>query len=255
MSVLALSLLAISGLVVGILIGTVGIGGVLLVPILTYGFGIQVHAAIAAAMFSYLFSGMAGAVLYARRGSIRWRMAIWLFAGAMPGAFAGAALAAGTPGIGLEFLIALLILFAGFNALRSSGEAAKRRRELAGLPLAAIGAATGFGSAMTGTGGPLILVPILVSLRMQVLTAVGLSQAIQIPVAALATVGNLVYGAVDFVVGTVIAVALVAGVAIGVRFAHAVSGVALRRVLAWVLVLVGMLMAVRAALHGLSLVA
>ena len=38
--------------VVGVLIGAIGIGGVLLVPMLTYVLGISIHVAIATAMFS-----------------------------------------------------------------------------------------------------------------------------------------------------------------------------------------------------------
>ena len=57
---------------VGFLIGCVGIGGVLLVPFLTFGMGFGVHASIAAAMFGFIFVGMVGAYLYACHGSIQW---------------------------------------------------------------------------------------------------------------------------------------------------------------------------------------
>src|SRR5262249_10347729 len=56
-------------LVSGLLIGCVGIGGVLLVPVLTLA-GVDVHAAIAASMFSFIFSGLIGVWLYQRKGSI-----------------------------------------------------------------------------------------------------------------------------------------------------------------------------------------
>ena len=75
---------------IGVLIGCVGIGGVLLVPALAILGAVPVHAAIAAAMFSYLFSGGAATWVYARQGSIDWRASAWLGAGAMPAAFAGA---------------------------------------------------------------------------------------------------------------------------------------------------------------------
>ena len=226
---------------VGVLIGGVGVGGVLLVPMLTFVFGLDIHVAIAAAMFSYLFSGAVGAAIYARNHSIRWAMALWLFAGAMPAAFAGAMASSVSPTRGLEFLIALLIVFAGANALLTRGDDDRGGRPLNAVALAAIGAVTGFGSALTGTGGPLILVPILVWLKVPALTAVGLSQAIQLPIASLATIGNFLYGSVDMVVGGVIAVALMAGASLGARFAHAVSPSTLRTVVAWVLVAVGLL--------------
>ena len=52
---------------------------------------------------------------------------------------------------------------------------------------------------LSGTGGPLVLVPILIAIKLPVLTAVGLSQVIQIPVAVASTFGNILYGELDFV--------------------------------------------------------
>lgn len=225
--------------IVGVLIGGIGIGGVLLVPILTYIFAIDVHMAIAAAMFSYLFSGLVGATIYARKRSINWKMALWLFAGAMPTAFMGAFVVSAVPARGLEFLIATLIVFAGANALLTPVEDTNGDHLLGPVPLLVIGAITGFGSAMTGTGGPLVLVPILIWLKVPTLTAVGLSQAVQLPIASLATIGNFIYGTVDMVIGGVIAAALMIGAATGAHLAHAVSQVTLRRIVAWVLVAVG----------------
>jgi uncharacterized membrane protein YfcA len=235
------------GLLVGILVGCIGIGGVLLVPALTYIGGMDIHVAIASCMLAYLFSGLMGAVAFARRGSIRWSMAGWLCAGAMPGAYLGAAGVSLLPALALELLIAGLILFAGVHALASGAGGAGAERRLGPLPLVLIGMVTGFGSAMSGTGGPLILVPLLVWLELPILTAVGLSQVIQLPVAALATAGNLTYGRIDLAVALGVAVLLVAGVAVGARIAHRVSADALKRTVAMALMGVGMLIAGRIA--------
>ena len=77
-------------LLVGVLIGSIGVGGVLLVPALTYISGIEIHIAIAACMLSYAFSGSVGAMIYARHKTIRWETGLWLCLGAMPGAYLGA---------------------------------------------------------------------------------------------------------------------------------------------------------------------
>ncbi|MDA0305990.1 MAG: sulfite exporter TauE/SafE family protein [Proteobacteria bacterium] len=245
MEVSTLALIGILSIFVGILIGSIGIGGILLVPMLTVVFGLGVHEAIGAAMFSYMFSGVVGAVLYARKGSIRWNMAFWLFAGAIPAAFAGAFLSSVISSRGLELFIALLVIFAGANAVFSRGKDDKEERTLDGPALIGIGAVTGVGSALSGTGGPLVLVPILVWLKVPVLTAVGLSQAVQLPIAALATAGNFIYGSVNMAVGVTLALALMIGAAIGVRIAHAVSRNTLRNFVAWVLVGVGIFMIIR----------
>lgn len=239
-----LGLLVLLGLAVGVLIGCIGIGGVLLVPSLTYIGGLQVHVAIATCMFSYLFSGAVGALEFARRGSIRWSMCGWLCAGAMPGAFLGAANVSVIPGVYLELLIAALILLSGVHALlRRDGSGEGRVPGVTQLVI--IGAITGYGSAMSGTGGPLLLVPILVYLRVPMLTAVGLGQVIQLPIAALATWGNLVYGNVDFAVGLGIAALLMIGVTAGARIAHWVPSHVLRRIVAVVLLLVSVLILAR----------
>ena len=75
---------------VGLLIGSVGIGGVLLVPALKFMGGIDLHSAIPACMLSYMVTGSVGAFIYARHGTINWSMAIKVCAGALPGAYLGA---------------------------------------------------------------------------------------------------------------------------------------------------------------------
>ena len=241
------------GLVVGVLIGCVGIGGVLLVPALAYAWGFDVHTAVATSMWAFVFGGAAGAALYSRRGSIDWRAAGWLCAAAMPAALAGALAMAAIPARALELVIAVFIAAAGADALRrrNAGTA-----DMAPLPpgpvLAVIGAVTGFGSALTGTGGPLILLPILVWLRVPVLAAVGLSQAVQFPIAVLASAGNIAGGHADLAAGSVIAAALVVGVVAGARAAHAVPTRVLQATVAVVLVGVGVLMAGRVAYGWLA---
>ena len=244
------SILALIGLLsafVGVLIGGIGIGGVLLVPMLAFVFGMNVHSAIAVAMFSYIFSGIVGATIYARQRSINWGMALWVFVGATPSAFAGALAATAISPRGLELIIALFVVFAGANALATHGEHVDRSAPLSPQALVLIGALTGFGSALSGTGGPLVLVPILVWLKLPILTAVGLSQAVQLPIATLATAGNFISGSVDITVGSVVAAALMVGAAVGARAAHAVSRDTMRTVVAWVLVAVGVFIIVRVA--------
>lgn len=245
MSGLMLLLLAAFSVFVGALIGAAGIGGVLLVPFLTYVLGVDIHLSITAAMFGFIFAGAVGAVSYARHGSIRWRMAGWLIAGAMPAAFLGSLTASASSGRILEVAIAALLLFAGFNALRPSTQNNDVGREFGPIALILIGAVTGYGSAMTGTGGPLILVPLMVWLKVPVLTAVGLSQATQFPLASLATAGNMAFGTVDLALGAAVAVGLACGVAVGAKVAHAIAPDTMKRVVAWITVCVGVFVAGR----------
>ena len=252
MEISTLALVGFLSIFIGILIGGIGIGGVLLVPMLTLIFGLSIHVAICAAMFSYIFSGLVGAILYARQRSINWSMAFWLFAGAIPAAFAGAFLSSIISAQGLEFFIAMLIIFVGANAVISGGEE-KKETDLKKTTLIGLGTITGIGSSLSGTGGPLILVPILVWLKVPVLTAVGLSQAVQLPIAILATAGNLIYSYVDIKIGIILALALMIGASIGARVAHAVSKTTLKHFVAWVLVVVGTIMVIRVMRDWLGL--
>jgi uncharacterized membrane protein YfcA len=106
---------------------------------------------------------------------------------------------------------------------------------------------TGFISALSGTGGPLVLVPILIWLDFQVLTAVGLSQVIQLPIALLATAGNLLYDSLDVALGGFLAIGLAVGVWAGAQIAHAMPRTALRRMVSVVLVVVGVLICIKTA--------
>ena len=129
---------------VGALIGAIGIGGVLLVPLLTLAFGMGVHVAIATASFTYLFTGIVGVVEYARRGTIRWSTVIWLCVGGMPGAYLGAMTAWHMPGPILEVIIGFLVLLSGFQSLRSRRETTVEQKRLIPSALFGIGIVTGF---------------------------------------------------------------------------------------------------------------
>ena len=85
-------------------------------------------------------------------------------------------------------------------------------------------------------------------LRMPALGAIGLSQAVQLPIALLATIGNMMYGDVDWTISSILAGAIVVGTALGARVAHIVPKKQLSKVLACVLVLVGLFIACRLAL-------
>lgn len=231
-------------LVSGLLIGCIGIGGVLLVPILSLA-GIDVHEAIAASMFGFIFSGLIGTWLYARRSSIDWASAAWLGAGAMPGAFAGALLAARLSGDVLLFFVGVAVILSGLRALLRRPATSEGSAHLPAAMLFAIGLGVGIGSAVTGTGGPVLLVPLLMWLRVPVLAAVGLSQAIQIPIAGLASAGNFIAGHLDPRLAILLSIGLTLGSAAGTRIAHALPSLLLTRLVAVVLLLVGALLIVR----------
>jgi uncharacterized membrane protein YfcA len=243
---MALAFVVVLALVSGVLIGCIGIGGVLLVPVLSL-LDVPVHRAVAAGMVAFIASGVIGTWHYARRGSIDWPSAAWLCVGAAPAAFLGAALGNRANGLVLTALIGITVVFAGARALgrvrRSEGF---RRPTLAPPALALIGAAVGVASAVTGTGGPVLLVPVLLWLELPILMAIGLSQAIQLPIALTATVGNVVYGVLDWELAGLLSAGIVVGSWAGAHLAHTVPMPVLTRLVGIVLLLVGAVLIVRA---------
>ena len=230
-------------LIVGLLIGAVGIGGVLLVPALAFIADIGVHEAIPACMLSYLATGTIGVIVYARHGSVQWDAVLWLCIGAVPAAFLGSISLLSIPAIWVKLLIASLMIFAGTDALiksyKSKAPTAHTRILSRGQYLL-IGFVTGFGSAITGTGGPLIVVPIIIYLGLPVLTAVGLSQAIQIPIATFASIGNWMSGNLNFSLALIIAASMVFGTLLGALLIHRLPIEPIRKFVAFLLVFVGL---------------
>lgn len=239
--------IAVTGVVIGIAIGAVGIGGVLLVPFLTLTLGIDVKHAIAAALLSYVPSCVVAVVLYARRGSIPWREAALLCMAALPTAWVGAHAAQQAPAGLLEAAIGALLLAGGIYALLPPRDVAIEQRRLAPATLLGLGGGTGFVSALTGAGGAFVLLPILLLLDIPVLAAIGLGQAIALPIAGLASLANIVAGIMDVWLAAGLAVTLTLGIAIGTPIAHALPQRLLRRLLGSAVLLAGGAMLVRTA--------
>lgn len=229
------------GFAAGLLIGCVGVGGVILAPLLVYAAGYEPAAAIAGATFAYIVSGVVGAAAYARKGSIDWRSALWLWVGAAPAALLGALTVSVAPGEALEAAIGLLALGGGLHALFSRAPEAQAAA-LRPATLVGVGSCAGYLSALTGTGGPLALAPMLMALGAPVLTTLGLAQAIQLPIATMATAGNVFTGILDLGLGLSLAVGISLGVWIGARMAHALPRETLRRGVSALMLLVGVLL-------------
>jgi uncharacterized protein len=237
--VAALLLIALLGIGSGLMIGCVGIGGVILVPALVFLARVPIEVSIPAAMIAYILSGLVATAIFARNKSIHWSMAGWLCAGAAPTAFAGAWAVSVVSPLLLETGLGLLTLFSGLNSLRTTHASEDLAPSQSNKGLVLVGAVTGFLSSVSGTGGPLVLVPILIAKSIPVLTAVGLSQAIQIPIGVAATLGNAVYGQLNLELGGLLAASLTAGTWYGARLAHVVRRETLRRTVAVMLVVVG----------------
>jgi len=243
----------IAAVILGIAIGATGIGGVLLVPILTMALGIDVKRAISAALLGYLPGCAVAVVLYARRGSMVWKDVWPLCLAALPAAWAGALAARDMPALLLEAAIGALLLMGGLYAWRTPRDVPVAGRRLGTSTLLALGGGTAFVSALTGAGGAFVLLPMLLLLNMPVLPAIGLGQAIALPIAGLASVANIQAGLVDVRLAALLAIALSVGIAVGTPIAHALPQPMLRRLLGGVVVIAGASMLLRTVVHLLGM--
>lgn len=239
-------------LIVGALIGTVGVGGILLIPALNMFAGLSTHASMATALFSFIFTGILGTWLYQRHGTIQWGITVPVCAGGLVSGYAGAMANAAVPAAALNLLLAGVIIFAGFYALfpAKGGTIVYERGNTKQLCLLiVIGCVVGFGSGLTGVGGPVLSVPLMVIIGFHPLTAIATSQVIQITAALSGSMGNLSNGLINFQLAWWITLVELAGVALGVRLAHAVPSAVLKKMVSGVCILVGGFIAVRTLLN------
>ena len=136
-------------------------------------------------------------------------------------------------------------MVAGIYALRDRASQSESSTSSSGFELIAIGTITGIGSALTGTGGPLLLIPILIWRKVPVLTAIGLSQAIQVPISLMATLGNFIHADVDLRLGIGLALVLAVGALLGAKTVHLLPIGLIRKMVAILLVAVGLMILLR----------
>lgn len=245
MSLLALSLVLFAGLAVGM----TSVGGVLLVPVLSAVDGVPLDRAVPAAVFAFLLTGCATAAhhLWAQqRARVSGRLPIAvprarllaLQGAALLGAAAGALSLRWMSGTGLHLALALLALGSGLQALFT-----RAPPETGPLPsatvLMGIGLVVGMGSAWTGTGGPILLLPALMLLATPLRAAIVMAMALQIPIAGAASAVNWWAGQLDLRLGFALAAPLLTGWAIGLWIATRMSTARLRQMLGALLVATG----------------
>jgi uncharacterized membrane protein YfcA len=230
-------------LLAGALIGASGIGGVLLVPLLTRLGAVPLPQAIAASSLAFALPALVAL------GPLRRQRALAaqcrpLLAGAFAGGAAGALLVYHLPGSALMLGVTALVLFAGLRGLSApagadTGAGATPAAPLGTATWLALGVAVGIGSALTGTGGPVLVLPLLLLLRQPVMLAVVAAQAIQLPVALASSAMHAWAGRLDLQLAALCGALLLAGALAGQRAAAGLDHRQLQRVVSVLLLAVG----------------
>jgi uncharacterized protein len=133
MSVLAFTVLVFAGsLIAGLLGALTGLGGgVVLVPLLTLAFHVDLRYAISASLISVIATSSGAAAAYVREGYSNVRIGIFLEVATTLGALLGAFLAAKVPLRGLAILFGAVLIYSAWLSWHGDPEDAEPRENRA----------------------------------------------------------------------------------------------------------------------------
>ena len=196
-------ILLATGVGVGFAGGLLGLGGAFIMTPVQYfiytDMGLPTDLAIKLAFGTSLLVilplAASGAWRHSLKGAVRWRPAFIMGACALVFAFGGASLAAHLPGEGLKLAFGALILASALRMLTTPPRSPHTEPRQNPWLLIALAAPIGFVSGILGTGGGILLIPVLVlALRFPMHNAVGTSLAVMLFTAAGGAIGYLVNG-------------------------------------------------------------
>jgi uncharacterized membrane protein YfcA len=174
-------------LLAGVAVGATSIGGVLVVPVLTLMLGYDMPLAIAAASLTFLITGMFSLWLNPQ-GWRGMRLGDPLLLGfSLLGAVLGACVADLVPAVWVRRWIGVLALGSGLQTLwRVAQWSHPAQAALRDWPTVMeqswVGMFIGVGSALSGTGGPVMLMPYLLLTRRELMRSVSTALILQVPI-------------------------------------------------------------------------
>jgi uncharacterized membrane protein YfcA len=243
-----------------------GVGGAFITIPITYwviaGMGVSPDTAIKIAIGTNLLvilaTAISGALGHNRRGAVRWKVALGLGLCGLAGAWVGATLAVRLPGESLRvgfggLVLAVALWMALDTALNLTKEKGKPKENLAAL--VPCGFPIGMITGLTGTGGGILAVPLLVlAFGFSTHLAVGTSTAMIIFTSLGGVIGYAVNGPgvpellphslgyVNLPIWLCLAATSVPMAQVGARVAHALPAKRLRYVFIAIMVYVGLKM-------------
>jgi uncharacterized membrane protein YfcA len=246
------------GALAGTLAGMFGIGGgLIIVPVLIFSFGLQginpdvaVHLAIGTTLAAIVFTSISSIRTHHQHHAVRWDIFWPMTVGIVVGALLGAKSAAMLSGETLQIIIGVFVILMAIKML--TGANPKPGRDIPGHPaLAAVGGFIGWASAIFGIGGGSLTVPYLSWCNVRMQHTVGTSAACGLPIALAGAVGNIWTGwgdisLPDYSLGFIYLPALLGIILTSVFFArfgaalaHRLDGIVLKRIFAVILIVVG----------------
>ena len=239
--------------IVGLLIGSPGVGGVLLTPALTEIMGMSPHDATGTALASFILPAAYLAWLHARRGNFKWGISIPLALGGLPAGYLGIVLKAHVSGQVIMTVLACMVVIAGLNAMRTPKPGRLNFYAAPALPrhlfLFSLGMVVGMLASLSGAGGPILVIPIMVLCGFPVLLCISAAMIHAMSMCSIATFANHAYGFIDYRLLVWLIAIQLAGNYIGVRVASRLPVEGLRKLVAWVCMLIGFFLMVKELLR------
>ncbi len=240
------------GIVTGVAAGFIGIGGgVIMVPVLLELYRIWalpeaslVQAAMGTSLTVGVLTGMSSTVRHHRQGTVMWRIALLVAPTAVIGGFVGSRIAVSTQGSVLQIGLAAVLLLAAIDMIL------RRKPDL--LPMKSIhwllwmmmGVLVGLFAAMSGLGGGLLFIPLMVFIaRVPTGKLAGTSSVVVIFAALASAIRYMLLGPVaalptgfvghsNFLVALCLAVAAVPGAQLGAYLNKVAGSIVYRRIFA-----------------------
>ncbi len=247
----------IAGAVIGLSMGALGGGGsILAVPVLVYALYLDPQAATTASLVIVGVTAIVAAISHARADRVDWRAALLFGALGIPASVGGSLLnrAVDAQVLLLAFAALMLLAAAAMYRRARAGEQPTSRPLPTGAPqvvrVVVVALVVGFLTGFLGVGGGFLIVPALVlAMGFGMPTAVGTSLVIISITSLAALVERLGHGAIAWDVVVPFTAAAIVGSLGGKHFSDKVSGAALTRAFAILLVVVAGYVAVRAGVQ------
>ena len=200
-------LFLIVGIFVGLAAGFFGIGGGLIaIPVFLWIFESRniggdsfVQLAFGTNLFIIIFTSAFASYRHTKNKLVVWQVVPLIASASIIGALVGSHLAGVLSGNVLKIIFGLFLIYAGLRllAVKTNGEIGTNLTNLKDkkLLLLLIGILSGFVSGLTGLGGGIVAIPLLISLlNIPIKSLAGTSSAIMIFTAVAATVGYIYSG-------------------------------------------------------------
>jgi uncharacterized membrane protein YfcA len=249
---------ALAGLLVGLLVGLTGVGGgSLMAPILILLVGVAPSVAVGTDLWFAAITKTVGGVVHHKYGKPDWMIVCHLLMGSLPASVATIAVLSNMDidrvqsGFIIKALGVLLLLTALATLMRRlihdaakklNPPTAKRAKQVQPVLTVLAGALLGVMVTLTSVGagalGATMLI-MLYPLRMKAARLVGTDIIHAVPLTAVAGLGHLVIGNVDFTLLVSLLVGSIPGIIVGSLLASRIPDKLVRSALATILVVVG----------------